>query len=139
MKFKNPFRKAKADPPQEIKPFRVGNWVIEVNLPWGFVVKNSCQREEYHFLASSNGWVTGRSYQGRAIKNAAVEAFNSMGVKMLATQLVDKQSTKILSRIVELKTKRILTPHEQEELLILTGIRQDASVRPPSFTGKKEA
>ena len=41
----------------------VGNWIIQVNDPLGFVVKNTVQPEEYHFQRHTT--CGGKFFRGR--------------------------------------------------------------------------
>lgn len=106
----------------------VGNWDIEFNYPFGVVLINAITREEYHFHAHSNGWVTS------VHRNEKTETKLCYSTRSLLTnsfypdnnQLVDKASTARLARILFLQNKdetfKNLTPEEKQELLELTGL-----------------
>lgn len=107
-------------------PIELGNWKLEFNYPFGFVVKNIKTPEEYHFLASSDGWVTSKhtseantaslAYSTRSLLNGQFYPNN--------TCFVDKESTNKQRRIIELQEKETLTDEEKEELLEISGLRK---------------
>ena len=111
--------------PKPMDPIEFGQWKIEFNPPFGFVVRNTKTPEQYHFLAVSDGWVTSR--HGEPGKQAAL-AYSTRS--LLSGQFypnntcfVDKESTKKQTRIMELQAKKHLTQDETTELLDLTGVR----------------
>lgn len=67
-----------------------GNWEIEQNFPYGFVVKNLVEKEEWHFDYASNGWVTGLNKTNPNAKT--VIALNTKGFTGFAPVLMDKES-----------------------------------------------
>lgn len=101
-----------------------GNWTLQMNPPFGFVVRNKLARESYHFYAESNGWITGEWAIGRPDELATCTAFNSMGSKLSTPVLVDKKSLEKAARIKSLREKDFLSDSEKEELLILSGLRK---------------
>lgn len=98
----------------------IGNWTIEENRPYGFVIRNSDEGScgsEYHFFYASNGWVSAKQ------KNVDARVLNVFGQLDLTPVLCDKESTKKYDRIQELKNKGFkLTEEESKELLELCGM-----------------
>lgn len=98
----------------------IGNWTIEKNPPYGFVIRNVDPRSlgtEYHFTHDSCGWVTS------VIKGAPSGIFCAQGVLSNRPVLVDRESTRKQRRIAYLKSLgKKLTPDEAKELLVLTGL-----------------
>lgn len=116
----NFFRNGKKTP--QIKLSGFGNWEIENNPPYGFVIKNKLNPEEYHFFSESNGWITSRNLNR---KNTAGFAYNSALENVAGGPLlVDKVSTAKMEKIKELQGKKELTKEEKDELLSLTGLRK---------------
>jgi hypothetical protein len=87
------------------------------------VAYNQVQQEEYHFYAQSNGWVTGVN---RVKKEIVIRAFNSQGDSLSNPVLVDRASTKSMSRFSELQEKyhqeKSLSNKEFEEMCALAGL-----------------
>lgn len=112
-------------PPPPFRDTELGNWKIEFNYPFGFVVKSKATSEEYHFSEESNGWVTSKYSKG---EEATILTFSTMSLIANqfypAHQLVDKQSTAIRERVLELKDKEDITPEEKDELLELSGLKK---------------
>ena len=71
-------------------PVLLGNWEIENNFPDGFVIKNTKQKEEWHFDCSSNGWITGRNKTSES--NPMIISVNTKGFTGYAPVLMDKES-----------------------------------------------
>lgn len=121
--FKNLIPK-KDIPSKKTEVVFLGQWKIIFNAPYGFVVRNRLARENYHFYAESNGWITGEWAVGRPDTEAVCTAFNSMGAVLSMPVMVDEKSTRNQERINELREKDSLNENEKEELLILAGIRK---------------
>ena len=100
----------------------LGNWRIIPNKTYGFVVRNTIGKEEYHFHADSNGWITGKNTND--IVNPQASSFNSNGTKVGCPVFVDEESTRNQEEILELRNKPELTFEEQKQLLELTGVRK---------------
>lgn len=115
-KLKNPAPKFQFLPIEQ-----VGNWQLEMNRPFGFIVRCFGQPiHEYHFHFQSNGWVTGVT---KHKKSTQQKAFNSNGEPVGQPILVDKDSCIKYARFIELQKKgNAMTHDETKELLTLTGI-----------------
>lgn len=116
------FTKIREVIPNEVIVF--DNWKIEINAPFGFVVRNLTAKESYHFCARSNGWITGEWQINRSEEEAICTAFNSRGFILMSPVLVDSKATEKYVRIEELKLKPVLMESEKEELLKLSGLRK---------------
>lgn len=106
-------------------PIEFGNWEINFNYPFGFVVRNLKEKEEYHFHSKSDGWVTSRHTNK---KSEAIRAYNTRSLLSNTffpqTVLVDNKTTKTATRIMALQSKKSLDVSEKDELLRLTGLRK---------------
>lgn len=98
----------------------IGNWAIEKNFPYGFVIHNADPNSngtEYHFWHNSNGWFTAKG------KNKEAQVFGLRGEMNLTPVLCDRQSTARLERISYLRSKgQELSESEAKELLALSGL-----------------
>lgn len=98
----------------------IGNWSIEKNFPYGFVIHNADPNSngtEYHFYFQSNGWFTARN------KTQAPRVFGVAGEMGMNPVLCDRESTKKLERISYLRSKgQDLSEAEAKELLELSGL-----------------
>jgi hypothetical protein len=72
------------------KSLFVGNWELCEFTPEGFIVKNSKQREEWHFCGESNGWITGLNKTNKV--NPTNICINTKGFPGFTPQLMDKAS-----------------------------------------------
>lgn len=100
---------------------QVGNWQLEMNRPFGFIIRSmTVPMHEYHFHFQSTGWVTGVV---RHKKHDTQKAFNANADVVGSPVLVDKESCAKYARFAELQKKgKTLTAEEAKELLILTGV-----------------
>lgn len=106
-----------------LEPIKFGNWSIEFNKHFGFVVRNTKVNQEYHFHAQSDGWLTG-VYKVNPKKPGMI-AMNAVGQCIGQPVLVDKEATDKAERIValqEIARSRKLTSAEQSELLEISGL-----------------
>lgn len=71
-------------------PVLLGNWTLEDNSPYGFVIKNTKQKEEWHFDCTSNGWITGLNKTNKV--NPIAICLNTKGFMGYAPVLMDKDS-----------------------------------------------
>ena len=102
-------------------PYRVGNWIVENNPPYGMVVTNSTYpRHSFHFFNDSHGWCSGSFILKEGAEPETV-AFDSRANKMPSPVLVDKKSIRIYDRIKYLQNLKVRTFDESEELLNLLG------------------
>jgi hypothetical protein len=110
------------------KPFQffpieqVGNWQLEMNRPFGFIVRNLCEpKTEFHFYFESNGYITSRSF--RNPKEPEVKALTWMGeCGANYPILVDRETCEIWQRMNDLRAKgKNLSESEAKELLVLSG------------------
>ena len=67
-----------------------GNWTITEVTKFGFVLKNSKQKEEWHVCGESNGWITGLNKTNKT--NPTVICVNTKGFPGYAPYLMDKAS-----------------------------------------------
>lgn len=97
----------------------IGDWEMEHNFPYGFIIRNRNQAStgtEYHFWYDSNGWITAK------IRDE-VSVLTPSGRQGFMPQLCDRQSTKKLERIAELRRKGAhISDEEARELLNLCGL-----------------
>jgi len=101
---------------------RIGKWIIEVNDPFGFVVRHSQSPEEFHFFKdANNGWLT--SVSRIILGKPTFNTFNARGDKgCMAPILCDKVSNERAYKIAALKEKLnedTITSEEKDELLNL--------------------
>lgn len=95
----------------------IGNWIFEKNFPYGFVIRNTKGKGEYHFWHDSNDWIS-VAYDGKP-----KFCVNGNGQGPARQMLCDKRSTQKMERIHDLKTKgNDLTHDEAKELLALCGL-----------------
>jgi hypothetical protein len=112
---------------QDVEGERIGNWEIEFNRPFGFVVRNNQDcHPEYHFFLTSNGWVTTKQWRSKFNKDMVSKCINAQGQEVGQCVYVDKLSAKKYSRFIELKKKgKKITPEETQELLALMESHED--------------
>lgn len=108
---------------EEVKPngFTLGNWEVEVNEPYGFIVKSTVDIHcQYHFLHDSNGWMTSLVKRKKEKQLNVLNAFGKLGGQAI---LVDKESAAKYARFIELQKKgEKLTEEEMKELLQIMGV-----------------
>lgn len=103
---------------------QVGNWRLEMNRPWGFIIRNMVPpTQEFHFMFQSSGWFTSRCYRNKNNKAGDIRVLNAFGTVGGNPFLVDQESCKVYGRVAELQQKKDLTPEEMTELLKLSGLR----------------
>jgi hypothetical protein len=95
----------------------IGNWTIEKNFPYGFVIRNVKGKAEYHFFHDSNDWITVGYDQKPTF------TINGRGKGPARTVFCDRASTQKMERIDYLRNKgKDLTETEARELLTLAGL-----------------
>lgn len=99
---------------------RFGYWELEVNQPFGFVLRNTEGACEYHFSALSNGWFTGRD-----LSRSGMERLRCMNVRgeVVGSPILFDEKTLSKKRRVEVLLKKLkekeITEEEKDELLSL--------------------